>query len=120
MVTVKKKSVKMVMFWELTTPIFMGTFMAMSLMLILMGKIHKLFRGPRMFFAWAFAEPGFYGDRKKCRCGSGKCKCWPGKCTCRPGMCKWKKRVMSKRVMTPEPEPKKVMVEKGRDSWVCS
>lgn len=40
------------MLWELTLPVFFGAFLALVTVLALMGKLHKLKRGPRAFVAW--------------------------------------------------------------------
>lgn len=54
------------MLWPLVSPIFLGTFLALVAVILLMGKAHKLTRGPRRAF-----NRMMYG----CGCGCGKPDC---------------------------------------------
>lgn len=38
--------------WELSAPIFLGTFAAIVLVIMLMGKTHELLRGPTALARW--------------------------------------------------------------------
>lgn len=38
--------------WELTAPVFLGAFLALVCVLMLMGKTAKLLRGPRSLARW--------------------------------------------------------------------
>lgn len=53
--------------WDLSAPIFFGTFLALVAVIVLMGKAHKLLRGPKALLAWID-----HGDRRHHRCQRGR------------------------------------------------
>lgn len=59
------------MIWELATPVFVGVLLALLAVIFLMGKAHKLTRGPKMLVRRLRA--GLRG----CPCGhpGGACRC---------------------------------------------
>ena len=46
--------------WDLASPIFLGAFLALVSVIMLMGKTHKLLRGPKALLAW------INGGRRAC------------------------------------------------------
>ena len=57
------------MLWPLVSPIFLGTFLALVAIIVLMGKAHKLTRGPRRAFGRMMYGSGCGGG-----CGCAKCR----------------------------------------------
>ena len=49
--------------WELSAPVFVGTFLALVAVLMMMGKTHKLLRGPMALASWIAG-----GGERKHRC----------------------------------------------------
>lgn len=44
--------------WQTASPIFLGAFLALVAVIILMGKTHKLLRGPKALAAWINGDGG--------------------------------------------------------------
>jgi len=51
--------------WELSLPIFVGAFLALVVVIMLMGKTHKLLRGPRALVNWINGRDRCHAKVKK-------------------------------------------------------
>lgn len=64
--------------WELAPPVFLGTLLAMIVMILLTNKQRKLLRGPRRWARWLFAgscdRRGRWGTGGGCGCGRAGCR----------------------------------------------
>lgn len=60
------------MVYELVGPVFLGTFLAIVTVLALMGKLAKLFAGPRMLMGAGYKRCHGCGmSRRSCMCHAG-------------------------------------------------